>query len=124
MNQNWSNQGGWGHDAKHGNNQNQGFQQLSERLSPPFSPNQDLTIISALNQSLVLDVSQNPDTMNKLILWKRHGMNGQRFRIAEKDGKYMLMNFYGGALSVVNNSSKDEAEIVANNPSYSANEVW
>lgn len=124
MNQNWSNQGGWGHDAKHGNTQNQGFQQQSEKLSPPFNPEQDLTIISALNKNLVLDVSQNYDTMNKLMLWKRHGMNGQRFRIIEKDGKYMLMNFYGGAVSVLNNSSKDEADIIVNKPSYTPQEVW
>lgn len=106
MNQNWSNEGGWGHDAKHGNNQNQGFQQ-SAKLSPPFNPNQDLTIISALNQNLVLDISQNPQSMNKLILWKKHGMNNQKFRIAEKDGKYMFLNYSGGVLAVSNSSSND-----------------
>ena len=60
-----------------------------------------------MNSNLALDVSQDPSTKNKLILWKKHGMKNQRFRISEQNGKLVLMNFSGGVIGVPNNSSKD-----------------
>ena len=62
-----------------------------------------------MNPNLALDVSQDPTTKNKLILWKKHGMKNQRFRISEQNGKLVLMNFNGGVIGVPNSSNKDEA---------------
>ena len=97
--QGWSNQG----QGNQGFQSNQGFtaqQGSSGYLSPPFNPNQDVCFISALDPNLVLDVSQDHETKNKLILWKKHGMKNQRFRISEQNGKYVILNFSGGVLGV------------------------
>lgn len=111
---------GWGHQQNLGfinpgqNKQNQGYN--TDQPNPLFSPNQDYVIVSGLNQDLALDVSDDHMTRGKAIIWKKHGMKNQRFRISEQGGKFILFNFGGGVLGVEGGSSDRGAKIVAKNP--------
>ena len=117
-------------DSQGSGNQGWGHQQNVGYISPKdvpvegnqqFNPNQDVTIVSALDQNLVLDVSQDSATKNKLILWKKHGTKNQRFRVSNQNGKFVLMNFSGGVVGVPNSSSKKGEEIYVHQPTYGAN---
>jgi hypothetical protein len=81
-------------------------------------------IVSGLNQDLALDVSDDHMTRGKVIIWKKHGMKNQRFRISEQGGKLILFNFGGGVLGVEGGSSDRGAKIVAKNPQYHQDETW
>ena len=117
--QGWQNQNqGWGHQQNVGHIQS--GSETSGNLSPPFNPNQDVAIVSAMDPNMVLDVSSE----NKLIIWKKHGMKNQRWRISQQNGKYALFNFSGGIAGVPNNSKDDCTIIEVNQPKFSDSELW
>ena len=42
---------------------------------------------------------------NKLILRERNGQNNQQFRIANQNGKFMILNFLGGTVEIPQGST-------------------
>ena len=53
-----------------------------------FDENADYMILSALDKNVAMDVSQDEHNRNKLIIWQKHGLPNQRFKIKYYSGKY------------------------------------
>lgn len=47
---------------------------------------------------MALDVSQDPQTMNKMILWTKHGQKNQRYKITQQNYKYIITSGNGAVL--------------------------
>lgn len=71
---------------------------------------------------MVLDVSKNPGDNNKLIIWQRHGMENQRFRIQYVNNRYQLMSRNGNALQPL--KGQNGAKIHANTYVNGESEFW
>jgi len=130
--QGWGNQGqqqqGWGQQGQQGQGWgqqgqqqqgNQGFNQGNKQggigggISGFFNANVDYQIISALDDDLVLDISQGKDSSrSQAILWKINKKKNQVFRFREAGtGRYQIINGMGAALHVPNNSSANGAQL-------------
>lgn len=126
---NQGNQQGWGNQGQQGN---QGFNQGNKQggigggISGFFNPNVDYQIISALDDDLVLDISQGKDSSRSLaILWLINKKKNQVFRFREAgNGRYQIINGMGAALHVPNNSSANGAQLAGGQISNSSAEIF
>jgi hypothetical protein len=73
---------------------------------------------------MALDVSQDPQTKNKMLLWSKHQQKNQLFRIKEQDGKYLILSSSGATLEVPNNSTAKGVQMYVNQPNNTPNEYW
>lgn len=105
-------QGGWGQQGQQQQGQQgqgqgswgqQGQQQGQQPINLPqnlFNPNQDYIIVTAIDPSKALDVSQgNDSSKNKIILWQKHGSKNQRYKFkAVGNGRYQIYSGLGGTV--------------------------
>ena len=70
---------------------------------------------------MALDVSNDSKTKGKLIIWKKHGENNQRFRFREKNGTYQIISNLGATVEVPGNSSSKGVQIHASNANNTPN---
>ena len=136
QNQGWGQQGqnqGWGQQG-----QNQGWgqqgqqhgQQHGEQQASLFSPHQEYIILTALNEGMALDVSGDPKSKGKMILWKKHGEKNQRFKIKQGTGaysnQYQIFSGMGEniTMEVPNNSTGKGVQLYVNSANGTPNEYW
>ena len=122
--QGWQQQQGWGQGGQQQQNWGQGGQGGSNTNSL-FNPNRDYLIITALSDKLALDVSGNPQSKGKMIIWKKHGENNQLFRFRHQGGnRYQIISKMGTAVEVPGNSSAKGVQIHTSGLNNSPNEFW
>lgn len=105
--------------------QKQSFQAQNKSFDQPtsfFDPNQDYILVTALDLSMVADVSQaNNKTKSKLIIWDKSGDKNQRFRIvAVGNGKYQIFSNAGGIIQVPKASMSNGTQLIAGSNSNSS----
>lgn len=62
-----------------------------QTAKPLFEPGKTYNIVTALNNTMVMDVSQENMSQNRLLLWKANGQANQKFVIRQADGgKYQI----------------------------------
>ena len=124
--QGWGNQGpqqGWGgNQGQQGGWGNQGQQWGNQQ--DYFNSNMEYVITSAMNREMALDVSQDPDTFGKVILWTKHGEKNQRFRLRNHNGRHVIFSSLGATMEVPQNSQENGAFILASQPNNTVNEHW
>lgn len=77
-----------------------------------------------MNEDLVLDVSGNPQDKGKVIIWKKHGKNNQRFRFRHQNGRYQIISKTGFAVEIPGNSSAKGVQVFASQLNNAPNEYW
>lgn len=61
-----------------------------------------------LDRDMCIDVSQDPQSVGQLIIWKKHGKKNQRFRIVESNGRYHIISSSTLHVISVNNNSPNK----------------
>ena len=120
-------QGGWGQGGQQQGGWGQGGQQHQQgnQGSSLFNANRDYIITTALSDNLALDVSGNPQSKGKMIIWKKHGENNQLFRIRHSGGnKYQIISKLGTAVEVPGGSSAKGVQIHTSGLNNSPSEFW
>lgn len=89
-----------------------------ETAKPLFEPGKTYNIVTALSSTMVMDVSQENMSQNRLLLWKANGQANQKFVIRPAaDGKYQIFcENLGLALGVESGSRAIGSYIVASQP--------
>ena len=55
---------------------------------------------------MTLDLARsNPN--GKVLIWVKHGRKNQKFKILEKDGKFVIWSLLGSAIHIPNNSAEN-----------------
>lgn len=111
-----------------GFNQGQGLNQggIGGGISGLFNQNQDYQIITALDDDLVLDISQGKDASRmQAILWKINKKKNQVFRFREVGGgRYQIISGIGAALHVPSNSSSNGVQLAGGQITNSSAEIF
>lgn len=89
-----------------------------ETTKPLFESGQAYNIVTALNNTMVIDVSQENMTKNRLLLWKANGQDNQKFVIKSAPGGkcQIFCENLGLALGVESGSRAIGACIIAGPP--------
>ena len=95
-----------------------------------FSSHMEYVITTALDDNMALDISQDPKTKGKMILWKKHGETNQKFKIMQGQGKfsgqYQITSSMGAniTMEVPSNSTAKGVQIYVNSANGTPNEFW
>ena len=90
----------------------------------------EYVITTALDDNMALDISQDPKTKGKMILWKKHGETNQKFKIMQGQGKfsgqYQITSSMGAniTMEVPSNSTAKGVQIYVNSANGTPNEFW
>lgn len=72
-----------------------------------------------------MDVSNSLLERGKIIVYKRHGQENQRFKFRHvQDGKYLIITNKGKCLEVPKDKTKDGVQIVTKDIDNALNEYW
>ena len=91
-----------------------------------FQPNENklYKIMSGLGHNLVLDVSQQPNDLNKLIVWTDNGQANQRFTFKNAgNGRWAMFSAKNG-LAVEIPSGNNGTRVHCSQPNKQDNELW
>jgi len=135
--QGWGQQGqqgqqGWGQQGQQGQQVQQGWGQQGQQNQQGWGQQvggfpvegKQYKIYSALGNGLVLDVSQSPNELNQLIVWKDNGQANQRFIFKSTgDGKWGMFSAKNG-MTVEVNDGGNSARAICGQPNKTTNEFW